>query len=259
VQFGVNYTLSHSIDNASSSIGGDQVTNPNQAPRFLDAFWPGLDRGPSDFDQRQRIAANFIWDIPLGRNSDNWRDRYLFGGWEISGLLSYQTGQPFSILDSGAPDFQDSTGRPRIIGSQPSLATLLPDAVSPNNFLYVPINQVYNPATNVCMANTAPFACEISVNGPFNGVISRNTYRRPGTYHQNTSLLKNIPLPREEMKLQFRVEFYNLFNHPNLYVNAGTSDVNTSNFTPKVGLTIPGVTASFADSRQIVLALKFIF
>ena len=110
------------------------------------------------------------------------------------------------------------------------------------------------------MANTAPFACEISVNGPFNGVISRNTYRRPGTYYQNTSLLKNIPLSREEMKLQFRVELFNLFNHPNLYVNNGTNDVNTRNFNPSAGgLTVPGVTASFADSRQIVLALKLIF
>jgi Carboxypeptidase regulatory-like domain/TonB dependent receptor/TonB-dependent Receptor Plug Domain len=256
LQFGVNYTLSHSIDNASSSIGGDPVA---QGARFLAAFQPSLDRGSSDFDQRHRIAANFIWDIPLGRNSDNWRGRYLLGGWEISGLLSYQTGQPFSILDSGAPDYSDEAGRPRLVGKQPSPVALIPDAVSPNAFLYVPINQVYDPATTICMATGKPFACEISVNGPFNGVISRNTYRRPGTYYQDTSLLKNIPLPREGMKLQFRVELFNLFNHPNLYVNSGTNDVNTANFNPSAGLTVPGVTASFADSRQIVLALKFIF
>ena len=260
VQFGVNYTLSHSIDNASTSIGGDPLTAPaNQAPRFLAAFEPSLDRGSSDFDQRHRIAANLIWDIPLGQNSKTWQGRYLLGGWEISGLLSYQTGQPFSIFDSGAPDFQDATGRPRLTGKQPNRVALIPDAVSPNAFLYVPINQVYDPATNVCMANTAPFACEISVNGPFNGVISRNTYRRPGTYYQDTSLLKSISLPREGMKLQFRVELYNLFNHPNLYLNAGTNDVNSVNFNPSFGQSVPGVTASFQDSRQIVLALKLIF
>ena len=63
-----------------------------------------------------------------------------------------------------------------------------------------------------------------------------------------------------------RVEFYNLFNHPNLCVNsptaltAGTNDVNVASFTRTLGQeTTPGVTASFRDSRQIVLALKFIF
>ena len=61
------------------------------------------------------------------------------------------------------------------------------------------------------------------------------------------------------MKLQFRAEFYNLFNHPNLYVNGGSNDVNTSSFNRNRGQTIPAVTASFRDSRQIVVALKLIF
>ena len=109
------------------------------------------------------------------------------------------------------------------------------------------------------MANTAPFACEISVNGPFDGTLSRNTFRQPGTYYQDTAVLKNIPLPKEGMKLQFRAEFYNLFNHSNLYINGGTNDVNTSSFTRSNDQTVPGVTASFRDNRQIVLALKLIF
>jgi hypothetical protein len=61
------------------------------------------------------------------------------------------------------------------------------------------------------------------------------------------------------MTLQSRAEFYNLFNHPNLYVNAGTGDVNAQSFAVSQGQELPGVTASFRDSRQIVLALKFLF
>ena len=73
-------------------------------------------------------------------------------------------------------------------------------------------------------------------------------------------MLKNIPLPKEGMKLQFRAEFYNLFNHPNLYMNTGTNDVNVSTYTRSVGQpAVPAVTASFRDNRQIVMALKLMF
>jgi hypothetical protein len=259
LEFGVSYTWSHSIDNASSSAGNDSVATP-VGPWFLSAFQPSLDRGSSDFDQRNRVAAHWIWGIPVGRNSQDWKGRYLVGGWEISGILSYQTGQPFTIVDSGVPDFTGGEHtRPRVTGDPPRVVPLIPDARSPNTFLYVPLNQVYDSESGKCMANTAPFACEISVNGPFDGTLARNTYRRPGTFYQDTAVLKNFPLLKEGMTLQFRAEFYNLFNHPNLYVNAGTGDVNAQSFALGTGTSVPGVTASFRDNRQIVLALKFIY
>ena len=210
-EFGVNYSWSHSIDNRSSSAS-DSVADVGGS--FFDAFHPDLDRGSSDFDVRHRIAAHWIWEIPMGRKSQAWKRRYLLGGWEISGLLSYQTGQPFTIADTGVPDFRGERTRPRVTGLLPHAGSLVPDAVSPNSFLYLPLNQVYDPVSGKCLANTAPFAYEISVNGPFDGILPRNTFRQPGTYHQDTTLLKNIPLPKEGMKLQFRAEFYNLFNHP---------------------------------------------
>jgi hypothetical protein len=255
-EFGVNYTWSHSIDNRSASTLSSIA---DVGANFLDAFHPGLDRGSSDFDVRHRFSAHWIWEIPLSRHSQNWKGRYLLGGWEVSGLLSYQTGQPFTIADTGVPDFRGERTRPRLTGIPPRVGPLVPDAVSPNTFLYLPLNQVYDPASGICIANTAPFACEISVNGPFDGILPRNTFRQPGTYYQDTALLKNILLPKEGMKLQFRAEFYNLFNHPNLYINGGTNDVNASPFTRSDGHSVPGVTANFGDNRQIVMALKLIF
>ena len=61
------------------------------------------------------------------------------------------------------------------------------------------------------------------------------------------------------MKLQIRAEFYNLFNHPNLYVIGGTNNVNVSSFNRSDGKTVAGVTAFFKDSRQVVVALKLLF
>ena len=256
LEFGANYTWSHSIDNRS--VSGLSLSVAETGFGYLDAFHPSLDRGPSDFDVRHRIAAHFIWEIPIASNSQNGAARYFLHGWELSGFLSYQTGQPFSLADFGTPDVNGERTRPRLTGPLPH-TLLVPDALSPNGHLYLPINQVYDPVSGRCIAGAAPFACEISVNGPFDGTLSRNTFRQPGLFFQNTALIKNFPLPRERAKLQIRAEFYNLFNHSNLYVNGPSTDVSTDTFTKPSGDFVPGVTVSFRDNRQIVLALKLIF
>jgi hypothetical protein len=256
LEFGGNYTWSHSVDNRS--VSGQSLSVAETGDGYLDAFNPNFDRGPSDFDVRHRLAAHFIWEIPVASHSQNWEARYLFGGWELSGFLSYQTGQPFSLGDFGTPDSTGERTRPRLTGAMPR-TVLVSDSISPNSYLYLPINEVYDPVSGLCNANAAPFACEISVNGPFQSTLPRNTFRQPGLFYQNTALLKNFPLPREAMKLQFRAEFYNVFNHSNLYVNGPSTDVSTNGFTKPSGNLVPGVTASFRDNRQIVLALKLIF
>jgi hypothetical protein len=256
LELGANYTWSHSIDNRSVSGLSDSIAETGQG--YLDAFQPGLDRGPSDFDVRHRIAAHFIWEIPLAPNSQSWAARYLIKSWELSGFLTYQTGQPFSLADLSTPDATFERTRPRLTGTLPH-TVLVPDALAPNSYLYLPINQVYDPVSGRCIAGAAPFACEVSVNGPFDGTLSRNTFRQPGLFFQNTALIKNFLLPRERASLQFRAEFYNLFNHPNLYVNRPSTDVSTGSFTRPSGELVPGVTVSFRDNRQIVLALKLFF
>jgi hypothetical protein len=223
----------------------------------LAAFDSGLDRGSSDFDVRHRIAGHYIWEMPVPAVSHA-AARQLVRGWEISGFLSYQTGQPFSLADFGTPDESGERTRPRLTGALPH-RTLVPDSVSANNYLFLPINQVYDQVSGRCIADAAPFACEISVNGPFKSVLPRNTFRQPGLFFLNTALIKNFSTPRERAKLQFRAEFYNLFNHPNLYVNGSSTDVSTNSYTNAAGAFVPNVTASFRDNRQIVLALKIIF
>ena len=253
LEFGANYTWSHSIDNRSVSGLSNSVAETGAG--YLDAFHPGLDRGPSDFDVRHRIAAHFIWDIPL-RNSQGLR-RYATEGWEISGFTSYQTGQPFSLADFGTPDLTVERTRPQLTGTLPR-RTLLPDALSPDNYLLLPINRIYDPVSGLCIADAAPFACEVSVNGPFPNILPRNAFRQPGLFFLNTGIIKNFAL-HEGRKLQLRAEFYNLFNHPNLYVNRESTDASTNSFTAADGILVPGVTASFRDNRQIVLACKLIF
>jgi hypothetical protein len=257
LEFGGNYTWSHSIDNRSASGFTNSVAETGDG--YLDAFRPSLDRGSSDFDVRHRVAAHFIWELPLGNHSSSWAARYLARGWGVSGLLSYQTGQPFTLADLGTPYVTNERTRPRLTGPLPHLGARIADALSPNTYLYLPLNQVYDPITGLCIANAAPFGCEISLNGPFGGTLPRNTLRQPGLFYQDIALLKNLPLPWRDTQLQFRAEFYNVFNHPNLYVNAGSTDISTNSFTNSAGTFVPGVTASFSDNREIVLALKVLF
>jgi Carboxypeptidase regulatory-like domain/TonB dependent receptor len=262
LQFGANYTWSHSIDDDSSFFSDDAVAAENSGSGFLDAFNPSLDRGSSNFDIRNRFVTNFVWDLPFARASSGALQKALLHGWELSGILSFQSGQPFSIGDSGVADLTTENSRPKLVGPAPSYAHV-PDALVPNTFLLLPVNATYD-ASGDCLPNAAPFnSCGLSVNGPFTGVIGRNTFRRPGTQFHNVSIMRNFALGkiagREGMQLQIRGEFYDLFNHPNLYVNPGTTDVNANTFNQTSTLTTPGVTASFSDSRQIVLAMKLLF
>src|SRR5215469_9587825 len=256
LEFGANYTWSHSVDNRS--VSGASLSLAETGVGYLDAFNPSLDRGPSDFDARHRLAAHFIWEIPAAAHSRSWAGRYFLHGWELSGFLSYQTGQPFSLADFGTPDSFGERTRPRLTGAMPH-TILVSDSISPNSYLYLPINQVYDSVSGLCNANAAPFACEISVNGPFHDTLPRNTFRQPGLFFHNVAVLKNFPLSWHETQLQFRAEFYNVFNHPNLYLNGASTDVSTNSFTDSRGAFLPGVTASFRDNREIVLALKVLF
>ena len=253
LEFGGNYTWSHSIDNRS--VSGLSASVAETGLGYLDPFRPGLDRGSSDFDVRHRIAAYSIWEMPRTAVS-NRVARHAIEGWEISGFLSYQSGQPFSLADFGTPDQSGERTRPRLTGPLPH-STLVSDSLSANNYLFLPINQVY--MNGACIADASPFACEISVNGPFQHVLPRNTFRQPGLFFLNTAIIKNLSMLRERAKLQFRAELYNLFNHPNLYVNGSSTDVSTNSYTNAAGAFVPGVTASFRDNRQIVLALKVSF
>jgi hypothetical protein len=271
LQFGANYTWSHSIDTASSAFYDDFTANP-VGIGFLDVFNPSLDKGDSDFDIRHRLVTNFIWQIPFAENLNSRFAKAVLNGWEVSGILSFQTGQPFSIYYSGTPGYDTySSPRPILLNSffptYKSLAPLRPDATQPNTFQYL-------------LYDLTKLASLDSVNGPFDGAISRNTFRRPGTQYHNLAVMRNFTLPkifgREGAKLQLRGEFYNAFNHANLYVNLRTNDIfggffnNGTEFVPAVTasrgkqfnlLNRGGTTplSSFVDNRQIVIAAKFTF
>jgi hypothetical protein len=229
--FGAAYTYSKSIDAASVFYG----SGANATTIFpQDNYNLGADRGLSDFDTRHRFVANFVYQVPSLRRVSSALPTLLTDGWQTAGVLTLQSGQPFSVL-TGAN--QSSTGlgndRPNLVGD--------PNA---------------GPHTVAQWFNTSAFA----LNAPLTfGNAGRNIVTGPSFKNFDYSLMKNTRL-RESLSLQLRAEFFNILNHPNFALPRNT--MTAPNFgalyqTPDVAQNNVGLGSG--GPRLIQFAAKFIF
>jgi hypothetical protein len=244
LQFSLNYTWAHNIDNLSSTFS-ESYNNFNLG--FLDNRDPLLDSGDADFDVRHRVSISGIWNVPFARNM-NKAARQFLDGWSLTPIIAMNTGAPFSIFDCTNGYYK--CNRMLMVAQQPRMTSLeAPPEVSgvPNSFKVMNLafqsagtgaNAYYNQYTG-----TADF-------GPYPATMSRrNAFRQPGAYDVTLGVYKSFFLPKEGYKLQFRAEFYNLLNHANLYADTGAADISSQSY-------IPG----YRDGRRnIQLALKFTF
>jgi hypothetical protein len=182
-----------------------------------------LNYGPSDNNVRQRFTASYIYALPKLKSAHG-----LLGGvvndWQNQGVLIAQTGVPYTITSNTDTA---ATG----IGGEYA------DFVS---------GQTVNPSHRGVSEYFNPNAFTNAANGTY-GNTSRNFLTGPARVNMDFSLFKEFPL-FEHGKLQFRSEFFNLFNHPNF----GTPDggVGDGSF---------GKLTSAADGRILQFALKYIF
>ncbi len=249
LQFTAAYTYAHAIDNESSTFGDSFLLSRVGAGLlgFQDAFNPAGDKGNADFDVRHRFVASFNWDIPFARNLGNRPLKWVLDGWATNGVVSFRTGTPFTVFDTSQADNDGSQAiRPRVVG--PLAQTL----DSPR-----PANGAGGTFDFLDLTGLAPTP---SVNGPFTDTLGRNTFRAPGLQTWNISFFRNFKIT-ETMKLQFRAEFFNLFNHPNLFVAGGTNNIdgNTSNTVQVTRGGLADNINNVEQHRNTQLALKFIF
>jgi hypothetical protein len=222
----IGYTYSHNDDSYGfDASGGDlsKTSDPYEGWKY--------DYGPSGLDIRNIFFTNFVYDIPLFKNSAHRLLKTTLGGWEISGIVTAKTGAPLNIWFSGY-----------------SVTNIVPDTANrPNRS-----GKMVNPHTVQEWFDTSVFSAPAPGtwgNTPHNGV------RGPGRDNWNISLFKNFLLSSDRgTNLQFRAEFFNIWNHPQWVgdtLNGGISiDFNASNF---------GAVTSAYDSRTIQLALKLSF
>jgi Carboxypeptidase regulatory-like domain/TonB-dependent Receptor Plug Domain/TonB dependent receptor len=181
LSFLMAYTWSHSMDGASVFFG----SGANATTIFpQDNYNLKAERGNSDFDIRQRLSWSFIYELPIPRSVP----KAIASGWQLGGILTLQTGQPFSVL-TGQDNSSTGLGndRPNLVGD-------------PNS----------GPHTVQRWFNTAAF----QPNAPLTfGDAGRNLVVGPGYRDFDFSILKNTRIG-ERTDVQFRSEFFNIFNHP---------------------------------------------
>ncbi|HYY58603.1 MAG TPA: hypothetical protein VE842_14820, partial [Pyrinomonadaceae bacterium] len=183
---------------------------------------------------RHRLSVSYSYDLPFGRGRAFLSDRGLVstivGGWQTNGIVTLQTGRPFTV--ALLPEIDNSgTGRS-------TLGFLGNDR--PN----VTGDASLNARTPEQWFNTAAFA--FPPRGTF-GNAGRNILEGPGTENVNVSLVKNAALS-ERLRLQLRAEFFNLFNHPNFNL--------PDNF---LGSPTFGRILSAQSPRHIQFGLKLLF
>jgi hypothetical protein len=218
------YTWAKSMDDKSATAGIGASGSGYQG--FQDNHNPVADYGLSDFSVGQRFVASFVYQLPFGRgqkfgSSVNRAADLAIGGWQVTGIATFQKGFPYSI---GAADSGN------LLDTQAQRASLVPGC-NPNKGFTKGINEYFN---TKCFYQPA-----VGVYGN----TGRNILIQPGINNWDLGFIKNFPI-WESVLFSLRVESFNTFNHPQYNVNVGGftasgsgggSNVNNSFGDPNFG------------------------
>lgn len=240
------YTFSKSLDGASDGINFN----------FANAAFPQdstnlkAEKGPSTFDTRHRWTSALNYAVPEA----HFLPHVLGAGWQLNTIITVQSGRPISILTDAGGVNGNFVQRPDVV---PGVSPILPH--------WTPSTGYLNP-----LAFSYPQVTAADPSGLF-GDLGRDQVFGPGFWNIDFSTTKNFQL-RENLVLQFRAEFFNIFNHPNfalpsnvitpgynsdgtLNPNAGTAGSITQ--TPDVAQGNPGLGGGGPRVMQFGLRLQF--
>jgi hypothetical protein len=245
-----SFTWSHSLDNASASLEGN-------TPSPQDGNNIAADYAQSDYNLPITDITSLVYDLPFGRGrqflgQSNGLVNAVVGGWQLSGINTMQAGTPFNLTYT--PNSANALS-PQIAATYRGANEYRPNRVngvpltervklSSGYIQYVNYSALSLPATkNAGGTLLSPFGNE-----------SRNPGRTPAYYTTDFALNKNFDTPLEGLKVQFRTEMYNAFNHTNLYLPASGLG-GTLGGAPSSG---GSITSTF-EPRIIQFGLKILY
>jgi outer membrane receptor protein involved in Fe transport len=220
LEFSLSYAFSHSIDDNSRNIQGLVIQDSNNIRG---------DRGNSDFDVRQRVVLNGIYELPFKGNR-------LKEGWQVSIIEQAQTGSPLLFRTSNAAFTGSANLRPNVTGQ-------VKTGFSPaTNGAATTITYIQNPSVFVNPGNAF-------------GTLGRNAITGPGFFNFDLGLAKNTRIT-ETTKFQIRADAFDLFNQTNfanpvLTIGGSTTGLITG------GTRFPA--GDFGTSRELQLSAKITF
>lgn len=229
------FTWSKAIDNGSQVL--EEPNGNTGTPQNMYDF--KADKGIGAYDQPFNNTTTFVWDLPLGRGRAIGREMHaaldaFIGGWQLNGIHTMTSGAPINFryspspVTNNLPTFMGGVALRPNVTCDPTNRDDRPD----------PTRNYFNAS---CLSRPPVWA-------PF-GNAGRNIARSDNYFNFDFSVQKNFHLPiTDETRLQFRAEFFNLFNKTNF--NAANSDINSSSF---------GRITSAKPARQIQFGVKFSF
>jgi Carboxypeptidase regulatory-like domain/TonB-dependent Receptor Plug Domain/TonB dependent receptor len=265
------FTWEHSLDNASASLEGN-------TPSPQDGNNPRADYSQSDYNLPLANITSLVYELPFGRGrrfagSTNGFVDSVIGGWQVSAINTMQAGTPFNITygPNGAQAVSPQISatyrganeyRPNYVPGQKITQGRSSRAANTGYVNYINFNAFVLPPIRDVAGN---------VLSPF-GNASRNPGRTPAFYQTDLALNKKFSTPVESLKVEFRTEFYNIFNHTNLYLPGGISGTQgtTTATVGTGGVVAPGsivggnltgggqITSTF-EPRIIQFGLKVIY
>ncbi len=201
-------------------FGGGAAGPLPQDPRNLSA-----ERGNSIIDMRHRLTLSYLWEFPFGKGKAmlnyggpvNW----ILGGWQTNGILTVQSGLPFSPVLQTSTTNSGTGSRPDVAGTVSYPHTL---------------QRWFDPSA---FTTPAPYTY---------GNAGRDILFGPGRVNWDMSLFKNFVI-HEQTRFEFRAEAFNVFNHPQFGLpnpNIGNAQVGT-------------ITSTVGNPRQLQMGLRFQF
>ncbi|HEY4903580.1 MAG TPA: TonB-dependent receptor [Candidatus Sulfotelmatobacter sp.] len=227
---GISYTYSHSLDNASD----------RSDPVLVDSYNLRENRASSNFDERHLFNLSYLYQVPnvarwfhyaaleaepqdASTTTTNCCSRFvnqIFGGWEISGVTLYQSGTPFTVINSAGNtgiSLTDNAGVSSGLGIAESYPDVVHGSTRPSNSF-----QSFGPL----LGNPSEF---VAPRGLTFGDAGRNFLNNPSRLNFDLSLLKHFKVA-ESSEIEFRAEFFNIFNHTQFRIydpdNPGSSGNN---------------------------------
>jgi len=253
-----SFAWEHSLDNASASLEGN-------TPSPQDGNNIRADYAQSDYNLPIANITSLVYELPFGHgrtwlSDTNGFTNALVGGWQISAINTMQAGTPFNITYTpngsqllspqisatfrGANEY-----RPNIVPGQKITNSKGLRAPNTGYVDYINVNAFVLPPIKDASGNVV---------SPF-GSATRNPGRTPAFYQTDLALNKKFSTPIESLKVEFRTEFYNIFNHTNLYLPGGLSltqgttnaVVGTGGSVPVSSINAPAIVNGVANTGQI--------